>query len=88
MTPTQAEALEEPQERQFPFPGVPTTADGAAAVVWAETHISQGACAYPITPSTTMGSGFEIAVANGVKNLWGDQLIFVESESEHSAATT
>ena len=38
MTPTQAEALEEPQERQFPFPGVPTTADGAAAVVWAETH--------------------------------------------------
>ena len=87
-TPTQVRALEQPQERQFPFPGVPTTADGAAAVVWAETHISQGACAYPITSSTTMGSGFEIAVANGVKNLWGDQLIFVESESEHSAATT
>jgi pyruvate/2-oxoacid:ferredoxin oxidoreductase alpha subunit len=39
----------------FPFPGIATTADGSEAVDWAETHITQGACAYPITPSTNMG---------------------------------
>ena len=27
-------------------------------VVWVETHITQGACAYPITSSTTMGAGY------------------------------
>ena len=31
------------------FPGIPTTSDGAGMVVWVETHITQGACAYPIT---------------------------------------
>ncbi|SVC90117.1 uncharacterized protein METZ01_LOCUS342971, partial [marine metagenome] len=39
------------------YPGIKSTADGAAIVVWVETHITQGACAYPITSSTTMGSG-------------------------------
>ncbi len=71
----------------FPFPGTPATADGSAAVVWVETHISQGACAYPITPSTQMGSGFELAVANGRKNLWEEELFFLEPESEHSSAS-
>ncbi len=73
---------------KFPFPGIPTTSDGAGAVVWAETNICQGACAYPITSSTTMGGGFEAEVANGKKNLWGERLVFIELESEHSAATT
>ncbi len=73
---------------EFPYPGIATTADGASAVVWSETQICQGACAYPITSSTTMGGGFESAVANGQKNLWGDKLVFIEPESEHSAATT
>jgi len=77
--------LEDSQE--FPYPGVPTTCDGAEAVVWVETHISQGSGAYPITSSTTMGSGFNQAVMNGIPNLWGDQLVFFEPESEHSAAT-
>ena len=57
-------------------------------VVWVETHITQGACAYPITSSTTMGGGYQAEVANGKKNLWGEELAFVEPESEHSAATT
>src|SRR5437588_4860264 len=56
-------------------------------VVWVETHITQGACAYPITSSTTMGGGYQAEVANGVKNLWGDELMFFEPESEHSAAS-
>lgn len=61
------------KEDKFPFPGIPTTSDGAGAVVWVETNISQGACAYPITSSTTMGQGFQAEVANGKRNLWGEK---------------
>ena len=78
---------EESLRRKFLFPGIPTTCDGAEAVVWVETRISQGSGAFPITSSTTMGSGFNAAMMNGVPNLWGDKLVFVEPESEHSAAT-
>src|SRR5687768_18456987 len=79
--------LAQAEPTKFQFPGTPTTCDGAEAVVWVETRISQGAGAFPITSSTTMGGGFNAAVSNGVKNLWGDRLVFVEPESEHSAAT-
>lgn len=68
-------------------PGIPTTADGSEAVVWVETHVAQGACAYPITPSTGMGNGFQLAVANGRTNAWGERLFFLEPESEHSSAS-
>ena len=57
-------------------------------VVWVETQITQGACAYPITSSTTMGGGYQVEVANGTRNLWGEELAFIEPESEHSAAST
>ena len=70
-----------------PYPGIPTTCDGAEAVVWVEKNVCQGSGAYPITSSTTMGSGFNQAVMNGETNLWGDPLLFFEPESEHSAAT-
>jgi pyruvate-ferredoxin/flavodoxin oxidoreductase len=71
----------------FPYPGIPTTADGSDTVTWVETAITQGACAYPITSSTSMGGGYGAAVSNGKKNLWGETLSFMEPESEHSAAT-
>jgi pyruvate-ferredoxin/flavodoxin oxidoreductase len=74
-------------EKKFQYPGIPTTCDGAEAIVWVETRISQGSGAFPITSSTTMGGGFNQAVSNGVPNLWGDQLVFMEPESEHSAAS-
>ena len=74
-------------DQEFKYPGMPTTCDGAEAVVWVETKISQGSGAYPITSSTTMGSGFNAAVMNGIPNLWDQQLVFFEPESEHSAAT-
>jgi pyruvate-ferredoxin/flavodoxin oxidoreductase len=77
----------EPVLTKYQYPGIPTTCDGAEAVVWVETHISQGSGAFPITSSTTMGGGFNTAVMNGETNLWGDPLVFVEPESEHSAAT-
>jgi pyruvate-ferredoxin/flavodoxin oxidoreductase len=71
-----------------PYPGRQTTDDGSGVVVWVETHISQAACAYPITPSTNMGVQFAQAAANGAKNLWGDPLSFLEAESEHSSASS
>ncbi len=72
---------------QPPYPGTRTTDDGTGAVVWVETHISQAACAYPITPSTNMGVQYAQAAANGMSNLWGEPLRFLESESEHSSAS-
>jgi len=74
-------------EPQYQYAGLPTTCDGAEAVVHVETHIAQGTGAYPITSSTTMGSGFNAAVQNGQTNLWGDPLTFMEPESEHSSAS-
>src|SRR5574337_1853328 len=74
--------------KHFPFPGIPTTADGSEAVVWVETQVTQGACAYPITSSTSMGAGYQAAQARGQKNLWGEPLFFLELESEHSSAST
>ncbi len=74
-------------QSKFQYPGIPTTCDGAEAVVWVEIHICQGSGAFPITSSTTMGGGFNKAVMDGERNLWGDSLIFMEPESEHSSAT-
>jgi pyruvate-ferredoxin/flavodoxin oxidoreductase len=81
------DTLREAADTKFEYPGIPTTCDGAEAVVHVETRISQAAGAYPITSSTTMGGGFNAAVMNGEKNLWGDPLMFFEPESEHSAAS-
>src|ERR1700683_3842230 len=79
--------LRQEPDTSFEYPGIPTTCDGAEAVVPVDTHVSQAAGAYPITSSTTMGGGFNAAVMNGQTNLWGDKLLFFEPESEHSAAT-
>ena len=81
-----AEPAGQATETKYQYPGIPTTCDGAEAVVHVEIHISQAAGAYPITSSTTMGGGFNASVMNGGKNLWGDTLMFFEPESEHSAA--
>jgi pyruvate-ferredoxin/flavodoxin oxidoreductase len=74
-------------DRTFPYPGIPAVADGGMTVVWVETHVTQGACAYPITPSTNMGVDYAQAVADGWANLWGEPLVFLEPESEHSSAS-
>src|SRR6059058_3553926 len=81
------EPVKESVDTKFEYPGIPTTCDGAEAVVHVEVQVAQAAGAYPITSSTTMGGGFNAAVMNGQKNLWGDPLMFFEPESEHSAAT-
>src|SRR4051812_50200575 len=35
-----------------------------------------------------MGGGYAGAVSNGMKNLWGEKILFIEPESEHSSAST
>src|SRR6478672_1093542 len=69
------------------YPGIPSTSDGSNAVVWVESHISQAAVAYPITPSTPMGDGYAAEFANGKRNFWGERIQFLETESEHSSAS-
>jgi len=80
-------ADEKQQQNSPKYPGIATTTDGSGAVVWVDSHICEGACAYPITPATGMGNGFQQVVANGQKNIWNKELFFLEPESEHSAAS-
>ncbi|HAT51131.1 MAG: 2-oxoacid:acceptor oxidoreductase family protein [Nitrospirae bacterium] len=75
------------QPQAFPYPGIPGTGDGSDAISYVETRATDGAAAYPITSSTIMGQLFQIAVANGFKNVWGQDLAWMELESEHSAAS-
>ncbi len=80
-------AAPEVEKQDVKYPGIVSTVDGSGAVVWVESHIAQGACAYPITPSTPMGDGFAVEYSNGKKNLWGESIRFLEPESEHSSAS-
>jgi len=52
-------------ETKIVYPGIRNITDGSGAAVWVETHVSQGACAYPITPSSNMGVEYAAAVADG-----------------------
>lgn len=70
-----------------PYPGTRAIVDGSEAIASVEARISEAACAYPITPSTTMAAIYQQAVADGRTNLWGTRLQFIEPESEHSSAS-
>src|SRR4029077_7929985 len=72
---------------RHPWPGIPAIVDGSEAIAHVETRVAEVACAYPITPSTTMAAVFQAAVAAGRTNLWGRPLAFIEPESEHSSAS-
>src|SRR4051812_12898874 len=74
--------------KSFPYPGIPDTAEGGKAVAYVDAYITQGGCAYPITSSTIIAEGYQEFVSNGHKNLWGEELCFVEPESEHSSASS
>ena len=71
---------------KFKYPGTRDAIDGNTAVIMVEREASQGAGAYPITPSTQMGEYWAEEVAKGHLNAAGKPLIFVEPESEHAAA--
>jgi pyruvate-ferredoxin/flavodoxin oxidoreductase len=68
------------------YPGTPEATDGTTAIVTMETAGSEAAGAYPITPSTQMGEGWAMAVAQGATNVNGRRLLFFEPEGEHAAA--
>ncbi|MBF0379445.1 MAG: 2-oxoacid:acceptor oxidoreductase family protein [Magnetococcales bacterium] len=71
--------------QSFPYPGIPGTGDGSDAISYVETRATDGAAAYPITSSTIMGQLFQVAVANGFRNVWDRPIGWMELESEHSS---
>ncbi len=60
--------------------------DGNTAAIMCERESTDGAGAYPITPSTQMGEYWAEAAAAGHVNVSERPLIFVEPEGEHAAA--
>ncbi len=76
-----------PTASRVKYPGIPGTADGTAIIVHCEIRATQASAAYPITSSTQMGVGYQAAVADGFKNVWGQPIQWMEMESEHSSAT-
>jgi pyruvate-ferredoxin/flavodoxin oxidoreductase len=60
--------------------------DGNTAVIMCERESTDGAGAYPITPSTQMGEYWAEEAAHGHVNISGRPLIFIEPEGEHAAA--
>ena len=70
----------------FKYPGIRAAMDGNTAAIMCERESTDGAGAYPITPSTQMGEYWAEAAAAGHVNISGRPLIFIEPEGEHSAA--
>ena len=74
------------QKKVFKYPGLRNAMDGNSAVIMCERESSDGAGAYPITPSTQMGEFWSEERAKGHINISGRHLIFIEPEGEHAAA--
>ena len=74
------------QNSTFKYPGTRAALDGNTAVIMCERESTDGAGAYPITPSTQMGEYWAEAAAAGHINVSGRPLIFIEPEGEHAAA--
>lgn len=72
--------------KQFKYPGIRDAMDGNTAVIMCERESTDGAGAYPITPSTQMGEFWAEERSKGHINVSGRPLIFVEPEGEHAAA--
>ncbi len=68
------------------YTGKRVAMDGNTAAIMCERESTDGAGAYPITPSTQMGEYWAEAAAAGHINISGRPLIFIEPEGEHAAA--
>lgn len=62
------------------------TCDGNQAASHIAYMFSEVACIYPITPSSTMAEFVDEWSANGLKNMFGEQVRVVEMQSEGGAA--
>jgi pyruvate-ferredoxin/flavodoxin oxidoreductase len=68
------------------FPGIRVTANGNQLVSYhTETRIADAGVFYPITPSTEGGELFQQAYAEGHLNVFGHNMIAIETEGEHAA---
>ncbi|MFW2404529.1 MAG: 2-oxoacid:acceptor oxidoreductase family protein [Gammaproteobacteria bacterium] len=74
------------QQDTFKYTGTRAAMDGNTAAISCERESTDGAGAYPITPSTQMGEYWAEEAAAGHINISGRPLIFVEPEGEHAAA--
>jgi pyruvate-ferredoxin/flavodoxin oxidoreductase len=72
--------------KKFPFPGIATVTDGSEAIVWIESHITQGGCLYPITPTEKISNLFKQKIESGFKNIWGEEIYLLESDSARNTA--
>ncbi len=59
--------------------------DGNRAVLSIFTRLVDGFCGYPITPSTPVAEDFSRAAANGIKNIFGNELMYFQPSDELSA---
>ncbi len=62
------------------------TCDGNQAASHIAYMFSEVACIFPITPSSTMAEYVDEWAANGLKNIFGEQVKVVEMQSEAGAA--
>ena len=62
------------------------TCDGNQAASHVAYMFSEVACIYPITPSSTMAEYVDEWAANGLKNIFGEEVKVVEMQSEAGAA--
>lgn len=62
------------------------TCDGNQAASHVAYMFSEVACIYPITPSSTMAEYVDEWAANGLKNIFGEQVKVIEMQSEGGAA--
>ena len=62
------------------------TCDGNQAASHIAYMFSEVACIYPITPSSTMAEFVDEWAANGLKNIFGEEVKVIEMQSEAGAA--
>ncbi|MCA0043274.1 pyruvate:ferredoxin (flavodoxin) oxidoreductase [Celeribacter litoreus] len=67
---------------------VQATLDGNTAVAHIAYRVNEVCSIYPITPSSPMAELADDWTAAGVKNIWGDQPVIQEMQSEAGAAGT
>ena len=67
------------------YPGTRTTTNGNLLVSSVEALAAEAGVFYPITPSTEMGENFQNHFAKGHLNAFGENLMAIETEGEHSA---
>lgn len=69
-----------------PFPGIRVTANGNQLVSYhTETRIAEVGVFYPITPSTEGGELYHQAFAEGKLDVFGHNMLAIETEGEHAA---